>query len=45
MAVMCALFVINLESVVDLEDLFASSNQVRDDFRKRLPFPLVVMGK
>ena len=38
----CALFVINLESVVDLEDLFASSNQVRDDFRKRLPFPLVL---
>lgn len=38
----CALFVLNLESVVDLEDLFASSNQVRDDFRKRLPFPLVL---
>lgn len=38
----CALFVLGLESVVDLEDLFASSNQVRDDFRKRLPFPLVL---
>jgi WD40 repeat protein len=38
----CTLFVLNLESVVDLEDLFASSNQVRDDFRKRLPFPLVL---
>lgn len=38
----CALFVLNLESVIDLEDLFASSNQVRDDFRKRLPFPLVL---
>ncbi|HEY9902537.1 MAG TPA: hypothetical protein V6D43_08925 [Candidatus Sericytochromatia bacterium] len=37
-----ALFVLGLESVVDLEDLLTSSNQVRDEFRKRLPFPLVL---
>ena len=38
----CALFILGLESVVALEDLFSSSNQVRDEFRKRLPFPLVL---
>jgi WD40 repeat protein len=37
-----ALFIFGLESVVALEDLLSSSNQVRDDFRKRLPFPLVL---
>ncbi|HEY9602471.1 MAG TPA: hypothetical protein V6C85_12725 [Allocoleopsis sp.] len=31
-----------MESVVALEDLLASTNQVRDEFRKRLPFPIVV---
>lgn len=38
----CALFILGLESVVALEDLLTSSNQVRDEFRKRLPFPLVL---
>jgi WD40 repeat protein len=40
----CALFVTDLESVVDLEDVLTSSNQVREEFRKRLPFPLVLWG-
>ncbi len=38
----CALFILGLESVTALEDLLTSTNQVRDEFRKRLPFPLVV---
>ncbi|NEP11854.1 MAG: hypothetical protein F6K14_16920 [Symploca sp. SIO2C1] len=37
-----ALIIFGLESVNDLEDLLTSSNQVRDEFRKRLPFPLVL---
>jgi WD40 repeat protein len=37
-----ALLIFSLESVVALEDLLASSNQVRDEFRKRMPFPLVL---
>lgn len=37
-----ALFIVGLESVVALEDLLTSTNQVRDEFRKRLPFPLVL---
>ncbi len=37
-----ALFILDLESVVALEDLLTSSNQVRDEFRKRLPCPLVL---
>ena len=37
-----ALFILGLESVVALDDLLTSSNQVRDEFRKRLPFPLVL---
>jgi WD40 repeat protein len=37
-----ALLIFGLESVVALEDLLASSNQVRDEFRKRMPFPLVL---
>jgi len=37
-----ALFILGLESVVALEELLTSTNQVRDEFRKRLPFPLVV---
>lgn len=37
-----ALIVSGLESVVALDDLLASTNQVRDEFRKRLPFPVVV---
>ncbi|MEW6495691.1 MAG: hypothetical protein AB1589_24705 [Cyanobacteriota bacterium] len=37
-----ALFILGLESVEALDDLLTSSNQVRDEFRKRLPFPLVL---
>ncbi|MCA1992881.1 MAG: ATP-binding protein, partial [Coleofasciculus sp. S288] len=37
-----ALFIFGLDSVVALNDLFASTNQVRDEFRKRLPFPIVL---
>ncbi|NEQ68420.1 MAG: hypothetical protein F6K21_23550 [Symploca sp. SIO2D2] len=37
-----ALIISGLESVNALEDLLTSSNQVRDEFRKRLPFPLVL---
>ncbi|HEY9609064.1 hypothetical protein [Allocoleopsis sp.] len=37
-----ALFILGLESVESLEDLLTSTNQVRDEFRKRLPFPLVL---
>ncbi len=37
-----ALFILGLESVVALDDLLTSTNQVRDEFRKRLPFPLVL---
>ena len=37
-----ALFILGLESVEALDDLLTSTNQVRDEFRKRLPFPLVV---
>jgi tetratricopeptide (TPR) repeat protein len=37
-----ALSVSGLESVAALDDLLASTNQVRDEFRKRLPFPIVV---
>ncbi|HEY9665266.1 MAG TPA: hypothetical protein V6C91_00590, partial [Coleofasciculaceae cyanobacterium] len=38
----CALFILGLESVEALDDLLSSSNQVRDEFRKRLPFPLIL---
>lgn len=37
-----ALIVLGLESVAALNDLLASTNQVRDEFRKQLPFPLVL---
>jgi tetratricopeptide (TPR) repeat protein len=37
-----ALFILGLESVDALEDLLTSTNQVRDEFRKRLPFPLIL---
>jgi len=37
-----ALLVFGLESVIALDDLLASTNQVRDEFRKQLPFPLVL---
>ncbi|MEQ9672044.1 WD40 domain-containing protein [Coleofasciculus sp. G2-EDA-02] len=37
-----ALIILGLESVEALKDLLTSTNQVRDEFRKRLPFPLVL---
>jgi len=37
-----ALIILGLESVEALDDLLTSTNQVRDEFRKRLPFPLVL---
>jgi len=37
-----ALLILGLESVVALDDLLTSSNQVRDEFRKRMRFPLVL---
>ncbi|MBE9127148.1 MULTISPECIES: hypothetical protein [unclassified Coleofasciculus] len=37
-----ALMITGLESVEALDDLLTSTNQVRDEFRKRLPFPLVL---
>ena len=37
-----ALMILGLESVEALDDLLTSTNQVRDEFRKRLPFPLVL---
>ena len=37
-----ALMILGLESVAALDDLLTSTNQVRDEFRKKLPFPLVV---
>ncbi len=37
-----AVVILGLESVISLDELLASSNQVRDEFRKRLPFPLVL---
>jgi WD40 repeat protein/tetratricopeptide (TPR) repeat protein len=37
-----ALVVFGLESVTAIEQVFISTNQVRDEFRKNLPFPLVL---
>jgi WD40 repeat protein/archaellum biogenesis ATPase FlaH len=37
-----ALTVLGLESVTDLDGFLASTNQVRDEFRKAFPFPLVL---
>ncbi|OLT58074.1 nSTAND1 domain-containing NTPase [Moorena bouillonii] len=37
-----ALLIVGLESVVALEELLTSTNQVRDEFRKRLTFPLIL---
>ncbi|MGQ4648746.1 WD40 domain-containing protein [Lyngbya aestuarii] len=37
-----ALIILGLESVVALDELLNSTNQVRDEFRKRMPFPLVL---
>jgi len=37
-----ALIILGLESVVALDELLTSTNQVRDEFRKRMPFPLVL---
>ena len=37
-----ALLIVGLESVVAIEELLTSTNQVRDEFRKRLTFPLIL---
>src|SRR6478672_1338598 len=37
-----ALMVFGLESVTSLDQLLVSTNQVRDEFRTRFPFPLVL---
>ena len=37
-----ALIVLGLESVVALDTLLVSTNQVRDEFRKQLPFTLIL---
>lgn len=37
-----ALMVFGLESINTLESLLTSTNQVRDEFRKRFPFPLIL---
>lgn len=37
-----ALMVLGLESVTAIDDLLASANQVRDEFRRRFSFPLVL---
>jgi WD40 repeat protein/tetratricopeptide (TPR) repeat protein len=36
------LMIFGLDSVVAIDQLFQSSNQVRDEFRKNCPFPLVL---
>ena len=37
-----ALMITGLESVTDLEELLRATNQVREEFRKNFPFPLVL---
>jgi hypothetical protein len=37
-----ALMVFGLETVADLERLLSTANQVREEFRKHCPFPLVL---
>ena len=37
-----AVMVLGLESVVNLEQMIASADQVREEFRKNFPFPLVL---
>jgi WD40 repeat protein len=37
-----ALMVLGLESVAGLDDLLSSVNHVRDEFRKRHPFPMII---
>jgi len=37
-----ALMILGLESVDGLDDLLSSINHIRDEFRKRHPFPLIV---
>lgn len=37
-----ALIVLGLEDVIKLEDLLTSANQIRDEFRKQLPFPIAL---
>ncbi len=37
-----ALMVLGLESVEGIDDLLSSVNQIRDEFRKRHPFPMIL---
>ncbi|MBE9125927.1 MULTISPECIES: eIF2A-related protein [unclassified Coleofasciculus] len=37
-----ALMVLGLEAVTELDDLLSATNQVRDEFRKRFSFPIVL---
>ena len=37
-----ALMVLGLESVEGLSQMLTSANQVREDFRKHFPFPLIL---
>ena len=37
-----ALMILGLESVNEIDDLLSSINQVRDEFRKKHPFPMVL---
>jgi hypothetical protein len=39
-----ALMVVGLEKVQQLDAMFGSANLIRDEFRKKLPFPLVLWG-
>jgi len=39
-----ALMVVGLEKVQQLDAVFGSANLIRDEFRKKLPFPLVLWG-
>jgi WD40 repeat protein/tetratricopeptide (TPR) repeat protein len=39
-----ALMVVGLEKVHQLDAVFGSANLIRDEFRKKLPFPLVLWG-
>ncbi|MBD2055006.1 hypothetical protein H6F88_03045 [Oculatella sp. FACHB-28] len=39
-----ALMVVGLEKVQQLNAVFGSANLIRDEFRKKLPFPLVLWG-
>jgi WD40 repeat protein len=37
-----ALMIFNLEAAIEIEQVLTSTNQVREEFRKRFPFPIVL---